>query len=447
MDSFDLIVVGGGLAGYTAARKAAERGARVLLLEKDAIGGRSRVFHALCRYARFHKPHQATSGLELIQAARLAGEALGERWSQNLAEAGVSVLHGRGRLGGGGEVLVESDGSSQTVSADKIILATGSAAHAPATLPFDGRQILSCDDLSSLESMPERALLLGEERAGCDAALLFRTLGEGKVFLLSDKPRLLPEGPQELAESLEAGLKRLKIKMLLGKRVISIYRNGSEIDVTLDGGVKFTTDVIVQTGGRRGCTEDIGARERGLRLGQSGEILVDEALQTSEPGIYAAGSVLGRPCYESLTEEEGKIAALNALGLQKIFDAGRVPRIIHSAPDIASIGCAFETAHHQGYRAVEGRCHLNELDCGLLREGEGGWVSLVADKKTARVIGAQVVSPRAADLISMISLAIQKGLTVEALKGVACDSSSETSGIKDAARACSEALKKARLAP
>jgi dihydrolipoamide dehydrogenase len=446
MNEFDLIVVGGGLAGYTAARKGTERGARVLLVEKDAVGGRSRGYHALCRLSRAGVSPKV-DGLQLIAAARKAGETLSARWTKWLEEAGVSVKYGAARLAGRGGVTVEGPEGVETMTGRGILIATGSVPIAPTTLPFDGHQTIASDALPELDRVPASALVIGEERAGVETALLFRALGTAKVFLLSGKPRLLPDEAMALTEALEAGMKRRKVKLLLGKRIISIYRNGDDIDVTLDGGVKFSTGIIVQTGGRRGQTDELGAEELGMRLGQDGEILVDEALRTSVPGVFAAGSVLGRPSYESLTEEEAKIAALCALGLDKKLDPGWVPRIIHSNPEIASIGCYYETAHHLGFRAVEGRCVMEDIDGAELRGDEGGWVRIVADKTTARVIGAQMVLNRASDLIPMISLALRKGLTVETLKGICCDGSSAARGIKEAARACSEALKNGRAGP
>ena len=153
----------------------------------------------------------------------------------------------------------------------------------------------------------------------------------------------------------------------------------------------------------------------------------------------AAGSVTGSSS-SGLSEEQGRVAADNALGKSKTLNSDWVPHIVYTEPEIAAVGCTALEAHHKGFRAVEGRCDALQLGHSLIQDESAGWFKVVADKPSKRVIGAQIVSPSASEIIPLVLLAMRKGLTVGALAALPCGLSTESRGIREAAKACEKAL-------
>jgi len=290
-----------------------------------------------------------------------------------------------------------------------------------------------------MRQIPESVLILGGGRVGCEWATLFNSLGS-KTFLCDDHPRLLREQDPNVTETVENELKRQKVKILLNKRIISIFKDGNKIDIALDGGVKFSVNVIVVTTPRRAGTRDLHAGPLGIRLGEHNQVLVDETTETTAKGVFAVGSVTGRQSYDCFSEEEGRVAAENALGKKARLNADWVPQIIYTRPEIATVGCFARDAHHQGFRAVEGKVDISEIDHSLIHEEARGFFKVVADKTTKKVIGGQIVAEGASEAIALILLAIKKGLPINSLARLSCGGSTRFQGIREAAKACVKAI-------
>jgi len=345
-------------------------------------------------------------------------------------------------------VLIESNAiqvrganEEKVIKAQKIILATGSRIEAPATIPFDLERITSADTVFEIGKVPASVLILGGAGAGCELAALYNKLGS-KTFLCDEAPRLLPDLDSDLMEAVEGEIKRQKIKLLPNKKVISIFKDRDAIDISLDGGVKFSVQTIVLTGNRKARIEGVMAEKTGMRLGEKGQILVDEKQETTLNGVYAAGSVTGRDGFHGLSEEEGKVAAENALGGKARLNKDWIPRIVYAGLEIATVGCCAADAHQKGFRAVEGRCDGDQLDFSLILNDAAGFVKIVADKSSRNVIGGQIVSKNASEFIPLILLAIKKGLQVNSLANLSCGVTTQILGIREAARACVEALRR-----
>jgi pyruvate/2-oxoglutarate dehydrogenase complex dihydrolipoamide dehydrogenase (E3) component len=184
----------------------------------------------------------------------------------------------------------------------------------------------------------------------------------------------------------------------------------------------------------------MNAEEFGIRMGELQQILVNEKMETTAKGVYAIGSVTGRKSFDGLSEEEGRVAVENALGKDKSLNTDWIPKVIYTDPEIATVGCFAQEAHHKGFRGVEGRCDIESLDYSIL-EGEGrGFFKIVADKSSKKIIGGQIVCTRASEFIPLILLAIKKGLTVNSLARLSCGVSTQFQGIQQAAKACLRAM-------
>ena len=452
MDEFDIAVIGAGPAGVTAALRGAERGARVCLIEQDRIGGscfRKGLYPAKAVMALIEAVPSENGSVDVrkfFKSIDEFGESLSQSWRSKLDDRGVQTCLGRAVLSSPTLIQVETPQGSKEVFAKKIILAIGSHPTSLPNLPFEGDSIVPIDDALQSDRVPATVLILGAGPRGCELATLFNRLGS-KVFLSDQTPRLLTGQDPDVTDFIEGALKKQKIKLLLNKRLVSYYKNNNLFDISLEGGVKFQVEKIVLNMTREGSVSGLNSERLGLRLGEGKGVLVNETLETSVPGIFAAGSVIGRTAFAGLSEEEGRVAADSALGKAKPHNADWVPFIVHTRPEIATVGCFAEEAHHKGFRAVEGRFEAKSLDYALVEEGASGFFKVAADKKSGTVIGVQLVSPRASELISLVLLAMKKGIKVGALASLTGDGFSEIQGIREAAKACSRALKSQAKVP
>jgi len=459
MVEFDIAIIGAGISGISAAKRAAELNAKVCLIENHTIGGRCfhkglyPYRHMMSQLERngFNRRLQSLEGKEtenktddfseLFEETRKFAQSVTEKWESTLKAKGVHIEIGEGLLVGANEIRVQGADEEKIIKAQNIILATGSSIEAPATIPFDEERIISADEVFAIGKVPRSVLVLGGDGGGCELAALYNKLGS-KTFLCDEAPRLLPEQDPDVIEAIEGEMKRQKIKLLLNKKVISIFKDTDAIDISLDGGVKFSVQTIILNTGRKPRVEGLDIETLGLRLGEKGQVLVNEKQETTLSGVYAVGSATGRRGFHGLSEEEGKVAAENALGKKAHLNKDWIPRIVYTSLEIATVGCYAGTAHHKGFRAVEGRCNDDQLDYSLIRADASGFIKIVADKSSKSVIGGQVVSRHASEIIPLILLAIKKGLPVNSLASLSCGVSTQLSGVREAARACVEALRK-----
>ncbi|GJL78138.1 MAG: dihydrolipoyl dehydrogenase [Nitrospinaceae bacterium] len=454
MDEFEIAILGAGISGISAAQRAAESGARVCLIEKDRIGGRC-VHQGLFPYMRMMNQIVINgSGASQREAGGRGREEISKlfedtiQFSQEISkkreaalkESGVHIETGEGTLIGPNEIRILGPMEEKVVKAQKIIVATGSDMEAPATMPFDGERIISCDEVFKVGKAPDSVLILGGGGAGCELASLYNRLGS-KTFLSDEASRLLQDQDTDIIEAAEGGMKKQKVKMLLNKKVVSIFKDESAIDISLDGGVKFAVQTMVLMSGRKARTQNLGADAIGVRIGEKRQILVDEKQETTVNGVYAVGSVTGRASFHGLSEEEGRVAVENALGKKASLNKDWIPRIVYTHPEIATVGCHAQDAHHKGFRAVEGICTNNQLEPSLIRAGDAGLFKIVADKTSRKIIGGQIVSSRASEFIPLILLSIKRGLPVSSLARLSCGISTPLQGIREAARACVQALR------
>lgn len=451
MDTFDIAIIGGGQAGVSAALRAANLGAKVCLIEKGAIGGSGLHSGFACLRAVMNLPGFSHNSLQanpadvckLFTRVAEAEQVLAQKRMNFLKEKKAAFLQGTGVLVDGTHVSVESAEDGKTIEAKAIILAPGSQPQALPTLPFDGQDVVPGDDILKFTDAPPNVMVAGKSTATYEIASLLNRLGS-KVFLCSEDARLFPDADRDAADALEKSFKNRKIKLLLGKKPASFFKNDGKIDVTLDGGVKFSANKIVWTGEtRKPCSEALGSMEPRFHLGgQGGEVLVNEKMQTSVPGVYAIGGITGRGSSPALSDEEAKVAVGNALGKSQTLDEDKIPFILYTEPEFASVGCPAASAHYKGYRAVEGSCYADQLDQSAVIEKGTDVFKIVVDKASKKVIGGHVLADRASEIIAPVLVAVKKGLTAADLAGLPHGTGSQ--GIREAARSAIRALKSTR---
>jgi len=449
VETFDVIVLGAGSAGVSAALRASDQGAQVCIIEQEKIGG-SCIHKDLyplklaLGLLRNNESNVNVNGRidseKLFHKITGSMQLLSELWEQRLTEAGVTIKIGSGLPLSSDLVQVRSNDKAFDIATKKIIIATGSSPVPLPTLPFEGDIIIPTDDIFKNHSIPDRVFIMGGDGSGCELSDFYQMLGS-KVFLNSDESRLFSDQDPDVIDAVEQSLKRLKIKLLLGKKISSYFKNNECLDITLAEGIKFQADQIILNLNRQGNSENLKCDTLGVRVGDTKELLVNDKLETSVPGIFAVGSATGRRSRPGVSEEEGKIAADNAMGKNKSINYDWIPFIVFAKPEIASVGCFTEQSHYKGFRGIEGNAQSENLDFSFLDNENEGFFKIVADARSGVVIGGQIVSPNASQLISLVGLAVKKGLKVGALVSLATDKSGEIEGIREAARLCSSAIK------
>ena len=434
MEEFDVIVIGGGTAGVAAAQSAVETGARVALIESNQLGGHSLLKGQLPLQVMNDRMGASSERIpfeSLVQEVGEKAEEISREIEDRLKKSGVDCISGEGALAGGHQVMVRQGEDSSLLKTGKIIIATGSLPKPIASIPFDSHSIFHSDRLLDWKEAPTSLLVAGGNKTGLEAATLFNLLG-AKVFLVDENQRLIHNRDPDLIVALEAGFKKQKIKTLLGKKIISIFKDTEKIDITLDGGVKFSTERILVSGERLGNTADLGLDDLNIERGSSQDIWVNENMETSLKGVFAAGSVTGRSRSLQISMEEGRVAGINAAGGSESVDQDQIPFCLQTQPEIASIGCLSENAHHKGYRAVVGRYDSPGEESSNSHAGD--FCKIVADRESKRIIGAQIIGEQAAESIIQLQPSIREGMPVKKL--------AQTSGITASLKPIISAAKK-----
>ena len=438
MEEFDVIVLGGGTAGVAAAQSAVEQGVRVGLIESNRPGG-----HSLFRgqlpiqilHERIRQSNEQISFENLVQDVDGQAGNISKRIEERLKSSGVEYIEGEGVLAGSRQVIVRQGEESTVFKSGKIIIATGSLPKPDPKIPFDDQSIFHSDRLLDWEKSPASLLIVGADKTGLEAAYLFNLLGT-KVFLVDENHRLIHDKDPDLITALEAGFKKQKIKTLLGKKIVSIFKSTELIDVTLDGGVKFSTERILVSGERLGNTAHIGLDDLSIERGSNQGIWVNEHMETSLKGVFAVGSVTGRPRSLQISQEEGRVAGINAAGGSESIDQDQIPFYLQTQPELVSIGCSNEDAHYKGYRAIVGRYQVAETESS---NGHGGFCKVIADRESRRIIGAQVLGVQASEWLAQLQLDIREGAPVKKVAEIS-EAQSSLKPVISAAKECVRAL-------
>lgn len=442
--SVDLAILGGGSAAFAAARRAHELGARVLMANEGPLGGTCVNVgcvpsKTLIRAAENHHQH-ATSRFRGLQAgagradlaelvrekAELVERLRRERYRDVLAALeGVELVEGRARLAGPGEIVV--DGASHR--ADRILLATGAR---PARPPIPGLADPGVwDSASAMEAavLPERLVVLGGRYVALELGQMFARLGS-RVTLVQRSRRILPEEDADLADALTGYLEDEGIEVRTGHQVTGVRREGRDartgregagfaVETTRDGATQlFHAHAVLSALGRAPNVEGLGLEAVGVERGPGGWIAVGEDLQTSVPGIYAAGDVIGEELYVYAAGYEGRLAAENALAhasTPRNYTA--LPWVIFTDPQVAGVGPGEGQAAGAGIEVEASTVPLSQVARGLAAHDTRGFVKLLRARGEDRLLGARILAPEGGEQILEPSLMIRFGLGISEVAG------------------------------
>ena len=429
-----VLVVGGGPGGYVAAIRAAQLGARVCLVEKGTIGGTCLNVGCIPTKALLHSAevyhtamHAGRSGVtasgvtlhwdQVQENRRRISKTLSGGVSGLLDMNGVEVLSGAASFLAPDKLQVcLADGTKREMTADRIILATGSAPAMPPIPGITGNP--DCVDSTGalqLETLPSSMVFIGGGVISVELACAYARFGT-QVTVVEMLPRLLPPMDGELTELAKQCMEREGIRFCMETQVTSIEKqaDGSVVHGTKKDGtaVSFRAEKIVVAVGRRSYTEGLNPEAAGITM-QRGRILVNDAMETSVPGIYAIGDCNGKLMLAHTASCMGETAAENAMGGHARFDGKSTPSCVYCFPEFAGAGMTGEEAEASGQPLMIGRFPMMANGKSLIMESTEGMVKIIANRRTRRVLGVHILGARATDLIAEAALAIETGVTVD----------------------------------
>lgn len=428
-----LSVLGAGPGGYVAAIRAARLGARVTVIEDSEVGG-------TCLNWGCIPTKTIIASTELLAKARnledfgleLRGEIIPNlsriidrknrvvstlvKGIRGLFKNGdIRLVQGRGVIASPETITVTlKDATEETISSDRIIIATGSQPAAIPSLPFDGTHILSSTDALEMRQIPKRMLIVGAGVIGCEFACIFRELGT-EVTIVEMLPRALATEDREISDLFEKELRKKKIKLITNVRVEKTGIREDGVFALLSDGKEVLADKIFVSIGRALNTSGIGLEEAGVRTGLKGEIIVSRKMETNIAGIYAVGDVTGGMLLAHKASAEGIVAAGNIMGLDTEIDYSIVPAAIFTSPEIASVGLREDQANEKKISIGIGRFPFRALGRSHAMGEISGMVKIITDAKTDKIIGVHIMGPHAADLIAEATVAMKAGLTAREL--------------------------------
>lgn len=451
---FDLLIVGGGSAGFAAAIKAADLGARVAMAEAGTLGGtcvnvgcvpsKTLIRAAEAQHRRVHHGFRgipATDGqpdwptVSAEKGALVAELRQTKYWNVLRAYPSITLFQERATLVSGREVRLAS---GQMLTTGKIVLTTGASPWAPPLLGLAEAGYLDNASAMALDRLPESLIVIGGSSVGLELAQMFARLGL-RVTVLEALPRVVPAEDVDIGNALADYLRSEGLDVHPDVRVDRVSRGSDGYEVQYHAGSAACTaraeQLLVATG-RRANTAGFGLDTIGVTLGKKGEIVVDEFLQTTNPDMYAAGDVIGDPMFVYVAAYGGALAAENALtGNDRRYDLSALPKVTFTDPAVASVGLSADQARAQGIEPLVSKLPLEHVARARAARDTRGFIKLVADAGTKKIIGAHILAAEAGEMVTEPALAIKFGLTIEDLTSTFHPYLTLSEGIKLAALA------------
>ena len=467
-----VVIIGGGPGGYESALVAAQLGATVTVVDRDGLGGAAVLTDCvpsktLISSSDFMTRFATASGLgvrvaddgpadaeravpdddaetpdEVARAdlptvnarVKSLARAQSDDIAQRMAYEGVTVLSGTGRLDGPQTVVVSSDGSTQRLDADVVLVATGATPRVLDSARPDGERILTWQQVYDLPALPEKLIVVGSGVTGAELAHAYLGLG-GDVTLVSSRERVLPGEDADAAEVIEGVFRRRGMTVLDRSRAQSVERSGDGVIVHLQDGRTVEGSHCIMAVGSVPSTAGMGLVEAGVVLTDSGHVQVDSVSRTSARGVYAAGDCTGVLPLASVAAMQGRIAMWHALGdAVAPLNLRAVAANVFTDPQVATVGWSQAALDEAGIVSEAVMLPLATNARAKMQNVNDGFVKLFSRTGTGIVMGGVVVAPGASELIFPVALAVQAKLTVDQVAAAFTVYPSMSGSIAEAAR-------------
>jgi dihydrolipoamide dehydrogenase len=434
---YDLIVIGSGPGGYSAAIRAGQYGLKTALIEKQAkLGGTCLLVGCIPTKALLHTAdvweHFENSEQDgiLCENPRLdfpkvknRKDGIVDKHSKGVAmllkRAKVERISGFATLKGGGKVEVKSDSGTQTLEARNIIIATGSEARMLPGLQPDPEFILTNIEILNLTAVPKSLAIIGAGAVGVEFASIFKRFGTD-VTVIEMLPRVVPVEDEDVSKELERNFKKQKIRVETGARAEDIQKTGKSVKLKLttkDGKQEvLEVEKLLVAVGRKPNTDNIGLENTKVELDR-GFIKVDANQRTAEPGVYAIGDVVaGTPQLAHVAPREGMIAVAHMAGKPAIpINKNRIPGCTYTEPGIGSVGLTEAQAKAQGFQVKVGRFPFAGDSRATILGHHEGFIKVVADEKHGEILGVHIIGPEAFELVGEAVAAMEAEATVDVM--------------------------------
>jgi NAD(P) transhydrogenase len=415
----DLLVIGGGSAGEKGAAQAAYFGKRVALVERDSRPGGATVHTGTLPSKTLRETALYLSGYrqrdlygislevshdlrvtKLIERKNAVRELETARMLSNLRRHKVALVHGEASLVDGTTVEIAVEGGSRRISAEAILIATGSSPFRPSWIPFEDPDVHDSDSILRIDRLPGSMTVLGGGVVGCEYASMFAALG-ADVHVVEHRSPMLPFLDAEIGHRLQESMEQIGVTFRLGERAEVVGRApGGALVCTLASGVELKSDMVLATTGRVGNTADLRLEAAGIETDVRGRVIVDGNYRTAVPTVYAAGDVIGFPALASTSMEQARVAVCHAFGFtykRQISDL--LPYGVYTIPEVSCVGLNEQEAERRGIDVVVGRASFHENARGAIIGDRDGMTKLVFDRRSRRLIGCHCIGEHAAELV------------------------------------------------
>lgn len=441
MKRYDLCVIGSGPAGQHAAIQAAKLGKRVCVIEKrHAVGGvavntgtipskalREAILNvgnlsiACPTQADFASVRTALFSSLRRSCSRVIGNEI-ETVETNLRKNNIDIYHGVASFRDPHTLVINSEMEEIVLQGDYVFIAVGTEPALPKGIGFDGKTILSSDDIQSMTAAPHSLIVVGGGVIGTEYATMMQTLGV-KVTLIEGRSRLLEFVDAELIEALQYHSRQMGMTLRLGEKVTKISVidavpgartvNGTMAEAELESGKTLRADALLYCIGRQGATKELGLENAGLTADNRGRIEVNEHYQSSAPHIYAAGDVVGFPALASTSYEQGRLSACHMFGVPCETMSKLLPYGIYSVPEISMVGWTEEQLTDEAIPYESGVASYGEIARGHLLGEEFGMLKMLIHQESHVVLGVHAIGAGATELIHIGQTAIAFKATAE----------------------------------
>ena len=426
MNHYDCVVIGTGPAGQKAAIQAAKLGKRVVIIEKNRVLGgaqintgtipskalREAVLHLTGGSQRnmFGQSGRSNRNITIADLVSFSQRVIRREWDvirSQFERNGVELLWGKARFVGPNEVVVEGPEGDVTISGDNFLLGVGTRPARPESVPFNGKTILTSDEVLHIDHLPKTMIIVGGGVIGTEYACIMATLGV-RVTLIEGRHKVLGFLDQEIADAFQYFMRQNGITLRLGEKVESIreveIENGNVqtlVEAQLESGKRLHAQTLLYAVGRQGVCKDIGLENVGIEFDDRERLKVNQHYQTNVPHVYAAGDVIGFPALASTSMEQGRRAICHAFGCQDVenYNTNLFPYGIYAVPEISMVGKTEEQLTAEGIPYESGVAHYREIARGQLLGDELGMLKLLIHQDTHKILGVHVIGSGATELI------------------------------------------------
>lgn len=430
----DIVIVGAGPGGYTAAVKAAKKGNEVIIVDKDAeLGGvclhhgciptKTLIHSTEFRHVIAEMEHSGVTfeGEPSVDFKRIMDhkdsviQTLSKGVKHLFDQHGIEVIKGYARFEDENTLHISGQSDVTSIAFKKCILATGGRPIEIPHLPYSHPKILSSRDILELDELPSSILIVGGGYIGTEMGTVFGKLGVD-IDIIEMSPRLISVMPQDVVDVVKNIIHEYNVDVHVNTAAKGVedIEEGVKLVTDQDGETKtFTADYILTVPGRKPNTNKLGLENIGVDVDRQGFIPVNASMQTKHSHIFAIGDIIGQPMLAHKAMREGKVAGNVAAGKEDVYDNMVIPKVVFNDPEIACVGFSEEEAQEQGIQTITGTFHMKGSGRAHSLARPNGFIRVIADKETHRLLGVESVGPHVSGMIGEATLAIELGATLE----------------------------------